>query len=239
MHAIFVVPPHMLPLRSQMKRMRELDRCDRPREKIANKGACSLSDQELIAAIIGNGTQGRDVFQVAREIAGLFRESADTISYDDLTAIRGVGEGKASQILASLELARRYLKKEEEARVKVQSPADILPLVAGLNGQRQEHFICITLNGAHEVIATRTITVGLLNHSLVHPREVFADAITDRAAAVICVHNHPSGTLEPSSQDLAVTRQLKDAGDLLGIRLLDHLIVARTGYLSLKERGDL
>jgi len=89
------------------------------------------------------------------------------------------------------------------------------------------------------VIEKRTITVGLLNHSLVHPREVFADAITDRAAAIICVHNHPSGSLEPSQQDLAITKQLKDAGEILGIRLLDHVIVSRTGYISLRERGDL
>ncbi|MCU0632164.1 MAG: DNA repair protein RadC [Methanolinea sp.] len=222
-----------------MKKLRELQEQDKPREKIAHQGACALSDHELIACIIGRGTVGRDVLQVSRDISRLFSDNPDGITYADLVRIPGVGQGKASQILASMELARRYLRHDEEIRVKVQTPADILPLVADLNGRRQEHFICITLNGANEVIATRTVTVGLLNHSLVHPREVFADAITDRAAAVICVHNHPSGTLEPSSQDLAITRQLKDAGELLGIRLLDHLIVARTGYLSLKERGLL
>jgi DNA repair protein RadC len=102
---------------------------------------------------------------------------------------------------------------------------------------KQEHFICITLNGAGEVIGNRTITVGLLNHSLVHPREVFADAITDRAASVICVHNHPSGSLEASTQDIMITRQLASAGEILGIRLLDHVIVTKQGHLSLKEKG--
>ena len=120
---------------------------------------------------------------------------------------------------------------------KISTPADILPLVSFLSGKKQEHFICITLNGANEVIETRTITMGLLNHSLVHPREVFADAITDRAASIICVHNHPSGTLDPSSQDIAITRQLADAGTLVGIRLLDHLIITDSGWLSMKEQG--
>jgi DNA repair protein RadC len=121
----------------------------------------------------------------------------------------------------------------------VTRPEDILPLVPTLATKAQEHFICITLNGAGEVLGNRIITVGLLNHSLVHPREVFADAITDRAASVICVHNHPSGSLEPSSQDIAITRQLKEAGALVGIPLIDHIIVSRTGHLSLRERGLL
>ncbi|HZD43102.1 MAG TPA: JAB domain-containing protein, partial [Methanomicrobiales archaeon] len=116
---------------------------------------------------------------------------------------------------------------------------DIPPLVPDLIAKKQEYFLCITLNGAGEVIEKRTITVGLLNHSLVHPREVFADAITDRAASVILVHNHPSGSLELSSQDIAITRQLAESGSLLGIRVLDHIIVSKNGYLSMKERGLL
>lgn len=222
-----------------MKRMRDIAACDRPREKIAKKGARALSDHELIAAIIGHGTPGRDVFSLAKDIARIFSQKGGDVSFDDLVGLPGVGQSKASQILASLELARRYLRREEGSRTRVQSPADIIPLVAYLNGKNQEHFVCISLNGAHEVIERRTITVGLLNHSLVHPREVFADAITDRAAAIVCVHNHPSGSLEPSQQDIAITRQLKEAGEILGIRLLDHLIVARSGYTSLREKGLL
>ena len=129
--------------------------------------------------------------------------------------------------------------KEEAVAIKISRPEDALPLLQGIPGKKQEHFICITLNGAGEVLGNRIITVGLLNHSLVHPREVFADAITDRAASIICVHNHPSGTLEPSPQDLEVTRQLTEAGAILGIRLMDHLIVTKNGHLSMKERGYL
>jgi len=219
-----------------MKRMQEVGSHDRPREKIRTRGAGCLSNQELIAAILGSGGPGNDVRSLSKEISGLV-ERPDTVCFEELSGISGVGPAKASQIIACLELGRRLFATDSSLKKKIAAPADILPLVAFLSGKKQEHFICITLSGAHEVLAVRTITVGLLNHSLVHPREVFADAITDRAAAIICVHNHPSGTLEPSSQDLAITRQLADAGTLLGIRLLDHLIIADSGWLSLKERG--
>ena len=220
-----------------MKKISDITECDRPRERIASRGAASLSDVELIAAIIGSGSRERDVFAVAKDIADQLSDDPGQLTYQDLTEIRGIGKSNASKILACFELGRRYYKTSEA--VKVSSPEDILPLVSYLENQKQEHFVCITLNGANEVIAKRTITVGLLNHSLVHPREVFADAISDRAASVICVHNHPSNTLEPSSQDIAVTRQLADAGNLLGIRVLDHLIIAKGGFVSMKERGLL
>jgi DNA repair protein RadC len=124
-------------------------------------------------------------------------------------------------------------------RIKITKPDDILPHVVDLILKKQEHFICFTLNGAGELIEKRTLTVGLLNHSPVHPREVFADAITDRAASVVLVHNHPSGSPEPSAPDIEITRQLAEAGTLLGITVLDHIIVAARGHVSLKERGIL
>ena len=130
-----------------------------------------------------------------------------------------------------------YNPDNKNGSLKVTEPGHVLPLVEEIRGKKQEYFVCVTLNGAGEVLATRTVTVGLLNHSLVHPREVFADAITDRAASIICVHNHPSGSLEPSSQDIMITKQLIDSGTILGIRVLDHVIVTRQGYLSMRERG--
>jgi DNA repair protein RadC len=221
-----------------MKKMKDLPLPDRPREKIARKGATSLKDEELIEAIIGRGTKSRDVRIIAREICSLLGDGKSSPGYEELSALNGVGPTKASQILACFELGRRYYATTGTL-AKVTKPEDILPLVPDLGSKRQEHFITITLNGAGEVLGNRVITVGLLNHSLVHPREVFADAITDRAASVICVHNHPSGSLEPSSQDIAITRQLKEAGALVGIPLIDHIIVSRTGHTSLRERGLL
>jgi DNA repair protein RadC len=219
-----------------MKKMKDVPEKDRPREKIAVKGAAALSDTELIEAIIGRGTRNRDVREIAKEIHRQVLEKGSAIRYDDLHTIDGIGPTKASQIMACFELGRRYSGSRDQG-VRVTRPEDILPLVATLREKRQEHFVCIALNGAGEVLGNRVITVGLLNHSLVHPREVFADAITDRAASVICVHNHPSGSLEPSSQDIAITSQLKEAGSILGIQLIDHIIVTKAGHVSLRERG--
>ncbi|MDO9550108.1 MAG: DNA repair protein RadC [Methanoregula sp.] len=221
-----------------MKKMKEVPMLDRPREKIARKGVRSLTDQELIESILGRGTRGNDVREMSKEICGLIKDRQGIIQYEDLLSVMGIGPSKAAQIMACFEMGRRYCAPADSC-IKVTKPQDILQLsiIAEMRDKRQEHFICITLNGAGEVLDSRIITVGLLNHSLVHPREVFADAITDRAASVICVHNHPSGSLEPSPQDIAITTQLKEAGLLLGIQLIDHIIVTKSGYLSMKERG--
>jgi len=219
-----------------MKKMKDVPQKDRPREKLAAKGAAALSDTELIEVIIGRGTRKSDVREIAKEVHRLVRERENVVSYNDLQQVGGMGPTKASQIMACFELGRRYFGSKDQ-NAKVTRPEDILPLVAHLREKRQEHFVCIALNGAGEVLGNRVVTVGLLNHSLVHPREVFADAITDRAASVVCVHNHPSGSLEPSSQDIAITTQLKEAGAILGIQLVDHIIVTKTGYVSLRERG--
>jgi DNA repair protein RadC len=221
-----------------MKKMKDLPIHDRPREKIARKGASALTDTELIEAIIGRGSRGRDVRAISKEIHTLLQEHQDAIGYEELANLEGIGPTKASQISACFELGKRYCVKSS-SEVKVTTPEDILPLVSSLRDKRQEHFIAITLNGAGVVLGNRIITVGLLNHSLVHPREVFADAITDRAASIICVHNHPSGSLEPSQQDIAITAQLREAGSLLGIQLIDHLILTKNGHLSMRERGLL
>ncbi len=218
--------------------MKDVPKEDRPREKLSKKGAAALSDTELIEVILGRGTINRDVRAIARDISERIRTGSAPPSFGELSDINGVGPSKASQIMACFEIGRRYYGSSPDTR-RICTPADILPLIEDLRGQRQEHFVCITLNGAGEVLAKRTITIGLLNHSLVHPREVFAEAITDRAASVICVHNHPSGSLEPSPQDIAITSQLRDAGATLGIQLLDHVIVTKSGFTSLKEKGML
>ena len=219
-----------------MKRIKELPDFDRPREKLIRKGPEALSDIELIAIIIGKGVPGKDAFQIAKDISKVLKSDLAQLNYENLQDVEGVGSAKACQLMASFELARRYLIKEA---VKITSPTDILPLVSNIADKKQEYFICVSLTGAGEVVGNRIVTVGLLDHSLVHPREVFADAITDRAASVILVHNHPSGILEPSKQDILMTKQLVEAGSILGIKVLDHLIVSKKGYLSMKEKGLL
>ncbi|MDD3111243.1 MAG: DNA repair protein RadC [Methanofollis liminatans] len=218
-----------------MKKMRDVPDGDRPREKIAAKGAAALTERELIAAIIGRGVPGRDVLEIARDIEGVIADSG-VPAYADLVDVPGVGAAKACQIAAAFELARRRLTPKE---IRISAPTDVLPLVRHLADRKQEYFICISLNGAGEVIGNREVTKGLINYSPVHPREVFADVLTDRATSVIFVHNHPSGSLEPSREDIAMTGQLVAAAGILGIRVLDHIIVSRKGHVSMRERGLL
>lgn len=217
-----------------MKTIKDMPAHSRPREKMQEKGATALTDEELVTAILGMGTAGRDVRAIAKQVAALICEKKRNLSLADLLDVPGMGLAKSAQILSAFELARRHLLADT---VRISNAQDVLPLVSDLMDKRQEHFVCISLNGANEVIEKRTVTVGLLNMSPVHPREVFADAIVDRAAAVIFVHNHPSGDLQASDADLKMHEQLTEAGNILGLRVLDHLIVSRRGYLSFQEAG--
>ena len=219
-----------------MKNIKDMPKHARPREKLREKGASALTDEELIAAILGMGTAGVDVRTIARQVVSLIREQKDKLTLDHLQAIPGVGLAKACQILSAFELARRHLLKDT---VKITVAQDVLPLVADIAGKQQEYFVCISLNGANEVIEKRIVTIGLLDKSPVHPREVFADVIADRAAAVIFAHTHPSGELQPSEADLKIHEQLIQAAKILGIRVLDQIIVTRKGYLSFQENGLL
>jgi DNA repair protein RadC len=223
-----------------VRKMRDINRLDRPREKIEKRGAGCLEDYELIAAILGKGTPNRDVLEISRDVVRILKRD-NPPEYTELVGIEGIGQSKACLLLACFEIARRYGTPEEEPALRISCPADILdiPDIRDVKTKKQEHFLTVTLNGASEVIRSRIITMGLLNHSLVHPREVFADAIADRAAAIVCAHNHPSGNLEPSSQDIQITRQLVSAGEILGIKVLDHIIISKNGIISLRECGYL
>jgi DNA repair protein RadC len=218
------------------KRIQDVPLEDRPREKMLQRGAQSLSDAELLAVLIGSGTKNADVFAVAGRMLRFLDEKGSSVTVDGLRSIEGVGPAKASLVVAALEFARRRIRPRN---MKISFPPDVYPLIRHIADRRQEHFLCISLNGANEVIAVRTVSVGLVNRALVHPREVYADPITDRASAVIVAHNHPSGNLTPSQDDLAITRQLKEAGHTLGIKLLDHLVFNHEGYHSLLEKGQL
>ncbi len=207
---------------------------ERPREKLVERGPEGLSDLELVALLLGSGNQQDDVLQLSRKV--LSAVDKGRISIQDLTTIPGIGKAKATLLAASLEFSRRRIRPQG---TKIRSGADVYPLVRHLATRKQEHFISISLNGAHEVIETRIVTIGLLNTTQVHPREVFADAIAERACAIIVSHNHPSEVLEPSKQDEEVTTRLKAAGELLGIPLLDHVIFGSQGYFSFQEVGLL
>lgn len=207
---------------------------ERPREKLLARGARALSDQELLAILIGKGTPGMDVMTLAGKLVKVVDEKGLELHPDDLVQFDGVGDAKATLILAAIEFARRRIKPEG---TKIKTPADVLPLIRHYADRKQEHFISTSINGANEVMNIRVISIGLVDSTSVHPREVFADVLTDRASAVIVAHNHPAGTLEPSAWDIEVTKQLKAAGDVVGVTLLDHIIFNRTGYYSFLESG--
>ncbi len=196
-----------------------------------SRGAESLSDQELLAILIGSGNRERSVNAIAKDLMEILDTKA-SISNEDLLGIPGLGMAKATLIAASLELGRRRLPAK---RRQISTPSDIFPLIRHYATRMQEHFLSVCLNGAHEVLSVNVCSIGLVNRTLVHPREVFGEAVRQRATAILVAHNHPSGNLEPSMEDKDVTRRLKQAGDILGIKVLDHLIFSEEGYLSMLE----
>ena len=213
----------------------EIERQDRPRKKMELKGAESLSDLELIMLLVSSGTAERPVNEVSSELLTLLDKSEEP-DYKSICAIKGLGRAKCSQILAALELGRRRMKKYGIGP-SISSPGDIFREVRHYATRDQEQFIVLVLNGAHEVLNVFVATVGLVNKTLVHPREIFSDAIQRRGTAIAIAHNHPSGKLEPSEDDINVTKRILISGDILGIRVLDHIIFSSNSYYSFLEHG--
>jgi DNA repair protein RadC len=207
--------------------------CDTlPREKLGSQGPAALSDRELLAVILGSGIKGRNVNTIAGELASRLCTENGSPSLQELRRIPGMGFSKACSISAMLEFGRR---KWGNRNTRIKSPGDVFPLIRHLADRKQERFISMSLNGAHEVQAVRVVTVGLVNRTQVHPREVFADPLQDRACAVIVAHNHPSGILLPSGDDDDITWHLVDAANTLGMQLLDHVVFSESGYYSYQE----
>ena len=219
-----------------MKTLKELHNDDKPREKLVKKGVASLKNDELLSVLLGSGIQGKDVRKLSREIVTILDSSFHSLTLEQLCNIHGLGIAKASQILASMELAKRYTSQGNK---KITSAEDVYNELKTFATKQQEYFLTITLDGASHIINTRTVFIGTLNQSLVHPREVFADAIADRSAGIIIAHNHPSGTLSASRADIQVTERLKEVSKLVGIGLLDHVIIAKDGYYSFADEGLL
>lgn len=219
-----------------IKPLREMKPREMPREKLEKYGAAHLSSEELLMILLGSGVQGYDVRAVARELIDIVDKKGVKLQMDDLVGVKGVGKVKAMNLLAAFELVRRYVR---EGDYKISQPTEVYDLIQHYGRKSQEYFLCVTLNGANEVMSVRVVTIGLLNRTQVHPREVFADAIAERAASIVVAHNHPSGNLQPSREDLSVTRRLCEAGDLLGIRVLDHLIINAKDYYSLADHDEM
>lgn len=205
------------------------------RERLEQFGPEHLKDAELIALILRTGTSTTPLLSIAHSVSTEIETAKPATVYQSLCAVEGMGPSKVSALMAAMELGRRYCGYQYQ---KIKTAKEIYPLIQHYADRKQEQFIVISLNGAYEIIAIRVVSIGILNRTIVHPREVFSDPIADRAAAIIVAHNHPSGSLEPSDEDMAITRRLAQSGEILGIPVLDHIIISpRGGYFSFAETG--
>ena len=208
----------------------------RPRERLITRGPEALSDAELLAVLLNTGIQGKNVSELAEELLGLLDRSREIPPVAELSKVSGMGSSKACAIAAMLEFGRRRWGATGST---VKYPEEIFSLVRHNADRKQERFISLSLNGAHEVLAIRVVTVGLVNRTIVHPREVFADLIQDRAAAFAVAHNHPSGKITPSPEDDEITGRLFKASEILGLHFLDHIIFSETAWWSYRQNGRL
>ncbi len=217
--------------------IKELPKEERPREKMETLGASFLSDYELLCGLLGRGTKAFPIHHVALDLlAYLSSKDPYEICVKDLIKINGLGTAKAVLVCSSLEFGRRFsgLKKKV-----INNTEDAFNSIRHYGDRVQEHFLVLILNGALELLKVEVVSVGLVNKTLVHPREVFSTAISIRATSVIIAHNHPSGNLKPSKDDFETTKKISDAGKILGINVLDHIIFSSESYYSIKESDEL
>lgn len=223
-------------------RMKDVPREERPRERLRRHGAERLANKELLAILLRTGNQRESALTLAEKLLARFGSLVNiaSASFEELVAVNGIGPAKAADILAAFELAKRLAESRMEFQGVVNSPADAAQLVLReLSLADKEHFMIIMLNTKNRVIAKKTVSIGHLQASLVHPREMFKEAIKRSSAALILVHNHPSGDLTPSREDITTTERLREAGAVLGIDVLDHIIVGDNRYFSFREHGLL
>ncbi len=223
--------------------VRDLPLSERPRERLLKLGSEALSAQEILALILGRGIKGESVMVISQKLLSRFGnlKGIANASVEELSETKGVGLAKAAQIKAALELSKR-LEGDAGERQKpmVKSPEDVVNVVKSqLKGKKKEHFLVLCLDTRNRVINCRPVSIGSLDTSIVHPREVFKEAVSSSAASVIFVHNHPSGDPEPSKEDIELTKRLVRAGEIIGIDVLDHIVVCDRSYLSMKAKNLL
>lgn len=220
--------------------IRDVHLADRPRERLIREGAGSLSNQELMAILLRNGTRSESVLVLANRVLSTLDRLQDLkeLTVEEMTQIKGIGEAKAAQLLAAAELGKRLYRTAPQERYKIRSPEDAANyLMTDMSSLNQEHFVALFLNVKNEVLHKQTIFIGSLNSSIVHPREVFREAFKRSAASMIISHNHPSGDTTPSMEDIEVTKRLMEAGSIMGIDVLDHIIIGDQKFISLKDKG--
>ena len=222
--------------------IKDVPKEERPRERLLAVGAENLSNQELLAILLGSGTKQESVMELAKHILMHFEglKLLKDATIEELIAIKGIGYAKGILILAAIELGRRMHQYRPTENYTIRSPEDGADyIMEDMRLLKQEHFVALFLNTKNQVIHRQTIFIGSLNASIVHPREVFREAIKRSAASIIVAHTHPSGDPAPSQEDIQVTKRLADTGKLIGIEVLDHLIIGDGKFVSLKEKGYL
>lgn len=222
-------------------RVREMPEEDRPREKLDRLGSEALTNAELTAILLRTGAGGDNVIQVAQRLLNLFDNNLKRLadaSVEEMAAVRGVGRVKAIQVKAALEIGKRLSMLADDTRPVIRTAHDVARLLgASFRDLPQEEFRILLMNTRNEVTYQHVVSRGTVNSSLVHPREVFREAIRRASNAIICAHNHPSGDPSPSAEDVAITKRLVEAGDVIDIRVLDHVIIGDGRFLSMRERG--
>lgn len=210
-------------------KVKEMPKHDRPREKLERYGVGRLSEMELLALLLGSGIKGVNVVQLANKIQKLVEKEKEEITLEKLLEIKGLGKVKAGIVLAALEFGKRNFSKTPEVIV---TPEKIFELCSDFRDSRREHFVAFYLNSRNSLISREIISVGTLDTSVVHPREIFEPALRHSAAGVVVAHNHPSGDCDPSSDDISITKRLRQAGELMGIELFDHVIISSKTWKS-------
>jgi len=217
-----------------MVKIKDLPKSDRPREKLAAKGPRALKKEELIAILLRTGTKGRNALKIAKDILRLYGDKKLLDApYKELKNMHGMGPTKAAHILAAIELGKRLYKEKTEKEIFINSPEDVIKEVSYIRENKKENFIVLYLDARNYLIHKETVSIGTLNTSLVHPREVFEPAVKNFAAQIILVHNHPSGDTKPSEEDIKLTKRLAEAGKIMGIEVLDHIIISKTAHHSI------
>ncbi len=216
-------------------KLKQLQKVDLPREKLEKYGSNKLKDHELLALILGSGIKGLNVLELSKKILVTIQKiGLKEITLANLVEIKGLGPAKASQVFAALELGKRL---NSENKIEIINAESVWNFCSDIRALQKENFVVFYLDTQNQLIERQTISIGTLNASLVHPREVFEPALTFHAASIIIAHNHPSGELEPSKEDKEITDRLSQAGKLLGIDLVDHVILTKKGYLSFQQKN--
>jgi len=218
-------------------RIKDLPKVERPRERLISKGRENLKDEELLAILLRTGREGKNVLDLARQILNKYsKKRLLKLKYEDLIKIKGIDSAKACTILAAVELVKRALEIGEETLPIIRSTKDVIAQAVYMRDKSREHLMAIYLNARNEMVwKKQSIFIGTLNANIVHPREIFAEALRQNAASVILVHNHPSGDPEPSQDDLEITKRIIEAGKIMGIDVLDHVIITKNKVFSFKE----